>query len=59
MSGYETAAKLIPAQDAAVAQDAVRTAGDRLAWPAAAMLVIVVSGGLWYGIAVAVTHLFS
>lgn len=59
MSGSETAAKLIPARD--VGDKAIDTPGirERLTWPAAAMLILVASGGLWYGAAKALSSLFS
>lgn len=59
MSGTETATKLIPVHDVAPGASDQQVLRDRLAWPAAAVLILVASGGLWYGVAIAFTSLFS
>lgn len=59
MSGSHTTAKLIPAREALGADGAVSDLRERLAWPAAALLIVLVSGGLWYGAARALSALFS
>ena len=59
MSGTETASNLIPSRDVTAGTSDVHSIRDRLAWPAAAVLILLASGGLWYGAAIALTSLFS
>ncbi len=57
MSGTHTAGKLIGAPLAA--EQPVRPeAEERLPWPSATLVVVLLSGGLWLGIAAGIRYLF-
>ena len=58
MSGSDIAGKLAPTAGAADDMIGVRKAEtERLAWPAAALLVLLLSGGLWLAIGLVASHL--
>ncbi|MBY0333298.1 MAG: hypothetical protein K2X49_21755 [Acetobacteraceae bacterium] len=60
MSGSDVAGKFAaPAPGGGAGATAERAAPDRLAWPAASLLVLLLSAGLWFGIGLGLRRLFG
>jgi hypothetical protein len=51
MSGTDIAGKLIRHEAPVATAEATPDLSERLAWPAAALLILLLSAGLWLGIA--------
>ncbi|MBX9699009.1 MAG: hypothetical protein K2X74_06215 [Acetobacteraceae bacterium] len=58
MSGSDVAGTLIPApQGTTTLADATSARAGRLAWPAATLLILLLSAGLWFGLGMVLSHL--